>query len=320
MAVEMIDAGSVERKSTYAGDRSAPKIPYLDYYDAARSAREESEKRESSRTMTTTGTRFSAPIQSAGNGKDRQEQMVRQAESEEVTPQHSMTYREMLASKINEILEKIEAGATKPSFPIGAAYFTIKEWEIFIETFDKIQEEMKKEAGQEVPPEDTSVAAREEIGEDEDTEVEKETDLLLLLAENTSCSYPPAEKEEEEIQYRIYYTKEEIYCKRIDASGYEWDIPLEEESQYERIMEFLGQFEAGENLRFACHENFWRDFLDGTLDLDGFMEFMNTRVIDGIPNYVNVNEYGMWIDTEAARYAKYMNRPGLFQYYERVPR
>lgn len=317
MAVGMIDLGSADQSSAYRGDKKAPQIPYLDYYDAACSAREES--REQQPSHTDEGEEFTAPVWNGGNRADPQGKASWQTKTEDVTPQHSMTYREMLASKINEILEKIEAGATKPSFPIGASYFTLKEWEIFIKAFDKIQEEIKKEAGQEVPPEDTSLAAREGIGQDEGIKVEKDTDLLLLLAEKTVCSYPPAEKEEKEIQYHTYYTKEEIYCKRIDASGYEWEIPLVEESRYERIMEFLGQFETGENLRFACHENFWRDFLNGTLDLEGFMEFMNTRVSNGIPNYVNVNEYGMWIDTEAVRYAKYMNEPGLFQEYQGIP-
>lgn len=317
MAVGMIDLESADQSSAYRGDKKAPQIPYLDYYDVAYAAREESRKEQTS--YTNTGQEFTAPIWNGGNRADRQGKASSRIKTVDVTPQHSMTYREMLASKINEILEKIEAGATEPSFPIGKSYFTLKEWEIFIKEFDKIQEEMKKEAGQEVPPEDTSLAAREGIGEEEDTLVKKETDLLLLLMEQTSCGYPPKTEEEDEIQYHTYYTKEEIYCKGTDASGYQWEILLEDKSQYERIMEFLGQFEPGENLRFACHENFWRDFLDGTLDLDGFMEFMNTRVSNGIPNYVNVNEYGMWIDTEAAKYAKYMNKPGLFREYQRVP-
>lgn len=317
MAVGMIDLGSADQSSTYRGDRKAPQIPYLDYYDAAYSAREESRKQQPSHTST--GEEFTAPVWNGGNRADRQGKASWQIKTEEVTPQHSMTYREMLASKINEILEKIEAGATKPSFSIGASYFTLKEWEIFIKAFDKIQEEMKKEAGQEVPPEDTSLAAREGIGKDEETKIEEETDLWLLLMDQTSCSYPSETEEGDEIQYHTYYAKEEIYCKGTDASGYEWEIPLENESQYEKIMEFLGQFDQEANLRFACHENFWRDFLDGTLDLDGFMEFMDKRVIDGIPNYVNLNEYGMWVDTKAAKYAKYMNKPGLFREYERVP-
>lgn len=316
MAVGMIDLESADQGSAYKGDKKAPQIPYLDYYDAAYAAREESRKEQASNTNT--GKEFTAPIWNGGNRADRRGKAPMQTKTEDVAPQHSMTYREMLASKVNEILEKIEAGATKPSFPIGTSYFTLKEWEIFIKAFDKIQEEMKKEAGQEVPPKDTSLAAREGIGKDDETKIENETDLWLLLVEQTGCSYLPATDEEEEIRYRTYYTKEEIYCKGTDASGYEWEILLEEESQYERIMEFLGQFEPGANLRFTCHENFWRDFLDGTLNLDGFMEFMNTRVSDGVPNYVNVNEYGMWIDTEAAKYAKYMNEPGLFREYKGV--
>lgn len=323
MSIGMILAGSVERTSACAGDKSAPQIPYLDYYDAACSAREESGNPYASNTITTTGEPFAAPQRSveiragrrgwmadhAGTGQ----QMAQNAETEAVQPLHSMTYQEMLANKINEILEKIESGATEPVFPIGASFFTLKEWEIFIRTFDKIQEEMKEEAGQELPPKDTTVAGREGISDHEEAEINEKSNLWLLLLEQTSCSYPPVREEEDEVRYDTYYAQDEIYCRRTDASGYEWVIPLEDTSQYEQIMEFLGHFEKGANLRFTCHENFWRDFLDGTLDLDGFVEFMDTRVQDGIPNYVNVNEYGMWIDTEAVKYAKYMNQPGLFR-------
>lgn len=248
-------------------------------------------------------------IQSTGEMAKNGTQATEDTSEIEVVPTHSMTYREMLANKINEILEKIQGGTTEPSFAIGASSFTLEEWELFLKTFDKIQEEIKKSAGQKLPPKDTSIKAEEEI-----EEIRETADYLtMLLFESTSCSYPASEEAQEEERYITYYTREYICCKKAGESGYEWKIALADETQYEQVMEFLHNFDDGENLRFTCHENFWQDFLNGSLNLDGFMEFMNTRVTDGVPNYVNVDGDRMWIDPEAAQYAKYMNQPGLFR-------
>lgn len=229
------------------------------------------------------------------------------AVDESVTPGHSLTFREMLANKINEIVEKIEDGVTEPSFPIGASSFTLEEWEIFLKLFDKIEEEIKKAAGQEVPPEKTGLEKEEKI------EAAADINLTMLVSESTSCSYPASRENEEDVRYITYYTQDAIYCKKEGEFGYEWKISLTEDSQYDQAMAFLNNFDAGENLTFACHENFWQDFFSGALDMDGFMNFMETRVSGGIPNYVNIDGDTMWIDREAAQYAKYMNKPGLFK-------
>lgn len=318
MAVGMVHARPVDRDNAYIGDKSAPKISYLDYYDAACLAKEENKEADGSRYDSAKEKMGSRSVQSADGMTDpwrTKQSRSETVEPEDVKPQHSMTYREMLACKINEILEKIEAWAIKPAFPIGAACFTLREWELFLQAFDKIQEEMKKEAGQEVPPEDTSITGREKFGIQKVLETEPEDPLLRLLSEHTVCSYPPKRKEEDETEYCTYYYKEGIYCKKMDSSGYEWEIRLTEESQYERIMEFLDHFTREDNLRFSCHENFWQDFLDGTLDQEGFLEFMHHRVQDGVPNYLDENESGMWVNKEAVKYAKYMNEPGLFRVY-----
>lgn len=314
MAVGIVQARPVDRDSAYAGEQSAPKISYLDYYDAACLAKEKKKEEESDDDFPKErkGNRSQPSVKGMADSWKTKQSRGETVASEDVKPQHSMTYREMLASKINQILEKIEAGAIKPSFPIGAAYFTLKEWELFLEAFDKIQEEMKKEAGQEVPPEDTSVSGKEKFGIEKELASEPEDPLLRLLSEHTVSSYPSEREEEEELEYVTYYSKEGIYCKKTDSTGLTWDIPLTEESQYERVIEFLNHFPRGENLRFSCHKNFWQDFLDGSLDQEGFLDFMDHRVHNGVPNYLDENENGMWVNKEALKYAKYMNQPGLF--------
>lgn len=310
MVIGGVSAGS-RNGNKYAGADGMPGIP--------NAAKEALAGLEYPLTQAVSGS-SEVPREQAGekafyrNLVDKPERMQRNVRTEQdtlaadesVTPVHSITFREMLANKINEIVEKIEDGVTEPSFAIGASSFTLEEWEIFLKLFDKIEEEMKKAAGQEVPPEETLIANEEEIKADSDM------NLMMLVSESTSCRYPASEETEDDTQYITYYTRDAIYCKKEGEFGYEWEIPLTEDSQYDQVMKFLNYFDTEENLRFACHENFWQDFLSGALDMDGFMNFMETRVSGGIPNYVNVDGDTMWIDREAAQYAKYMNEPDLF--------
>lgn len=42
---------------------------------------------------------------------------------------------------------------------------------------------------------------------------------------------------------------------------------------------------------------------------ESYDNFLETRVVDGVPNYLNAYETGMTINTKAAGYSKYMNQP-----------
>ena len=74
-------------------------------------------------------------------------------------------------------------------------------------------------------------------------------------------------------------------------------------------MSYLQGLDLQDNLKFACHENFWQDFLNDKVDMDKFNDFLETRVTDGMPNYLNVYETGVNIDIKAVQYSKYMNLP-----------
>lgn len=59
----------------------------------------------------------------------------------------AMTTQEMMQEirkKIEELYDKVKKGETEQSFQIGASSFTLKEWERFIERFDKVQEELEE--------------------------------------------------------------------------------------------------------------------------------------------------------------------------------
>lgn len=135
----------------------------------------------------------------------------------------------------------------------------------------------------------------------------------LLDAEKTTSIYPANTPKEEDTLYITMYNESGIYCRKKGESGFEWLINFDNPSQYDKVMEFLQQFEGEDNLWFACHANFWQDFLSGKLNQEGFMNFWSTRVTNGIPSYIDIiDEDSMTINAEAARYSKYMNQPGLF--------
>lgn len=92
---------------------------------------------------------------------------------------------------------------------------------------------------------------------------------------------------------------------------YEWEILFTEESQYESAAEFLnyaGQFM--DNFLFAAHENFWEDYLNGNMDVDGFKEFLE-GTNNGIPDYSFMVGDSMYIDREKIQWAQYMNPLGI---------
>ncbi len=135
-----------------------------------------------------------------------------------------------------------------------------------------------------------------------------------ILAETTTMSEYPAENIEDKTFYVTVYTKEGIMCSsyKDGKTSFEWQIKFNNEEEYDKVMEFLNDFDKGDNLTFAAHEDFWNDFLSGSLDVNGFLNFWENHVENGIPNYTIEDEKSMYIDEERAKYAPYFNEPGLF--------
>ena len=144
--------------------------------------------------------------------------------------------------------------------------------------------------------------------------VEKENvsavdDGALLTAETTSCKYETADPDDDDITYITFYTTDGIRCKKVGAEDFEWTLTFENEEQYNKVMEFIGQFPSDWNMRFAAHENFWNDFLNDEIDMDAFMEFMN-GTNKGVPDYSVTVGDSMYIDTDKMQWAKYTNPLG----------
>ena len=146
------------------------------------------------------------------------------------------------------------ADANNAEYQIGAQTFTEKEWEKFLDKFDSVQEAIRELMKEE--------QARKETEETKKEDVFTNDASTLLTTESTSCVYKTADPDDD-IRYITWYTEEGIFCRKAgQTEGYEWAITFENKEQYDKVMEFIGQFPSDWNMRFADHKNFWNDFLN----------------------------------------------------------
>ena len=219
-----------------------------------------------------------------------------------IDTEEMVDYAKILEEKINEIFVKIQNGDTEPTYQIGSQSFTEKEWEEFLDKFDSVEE-----AIQELMKEEQ---ARKEAEEAKKEDVFTNDASTLLTAESTSCVYETADPDDDDIRYITWYTEEGIFCRKAgQTEGYEWSITFENKEQYDKVMEFIGQFPSDWNMRFAAHENFWNDFLNDEIDMEGFMEFIG-GTNKGVPDYSVTVGNSMYIDTDKMQWAKYTNPLG----------
>lgn len=111
--------------------------------------------------------------------------------------------------------------------------------------------------------------------------------------------------------YLTFYEKDRIRCIRADKKGFDWELPFTDESQGERVREFLSGFEDKDNLPFTYHENFWRDFLSGELNVEEFKQFFSSNVSreGGQTGCVEIADDGRVLNADGAKYSKYMEPP-----------
>ena len=219
-----------------------------------------------------------------------------------VGTEETVDYAKFLEEKINEISVKIQNGETEPTYQIGSQSFTEKEWEEFLDKFDSIEETIRELMKEEQERKEAEEAQKEDV-------VIKDASTLLTT-ESTSCVYETADPEDDDLRYITWYTEDGIFCRKAgQTEGYEWSIAFENRVQYDKVMEFIGQFPSDWNMRFAAHENFWNDFLNEEIDMDGFMDFIG-GTNKGIPNFSITVGDSMYIDKEKIQWAKYTNPLG----------
>ncbi len=215
----------------------------------------------------------------------------------------NVIYREFIVRCMEQIFVKIQNGDTEPTYQIGAHSFTEKEWKEFFDKFDSIQE-----AIQELIKEEQARKEAEEVKKGNMVISDADT---LLTTESTSCVYETADPDDEDLRYITWYTGEGIFCRKAgQTKGYEWSIAFENREQYDKVMEFIGQFPSDWNMRFAAHENFWNDFLSDEIDMDGFMEFIG-GTNKGVPDFSITVGDSMYIDKDKMQWAKYTNPLGV---------
>lgn len=154
-----------------------------------------------------------------------------------------------------------------------------------------------------------------------DTEVTDPEELAALLTDEvTKCSYPTDDPKNKH-WFITCYGQDGIMCREAYMENGKWvnrdcwNLPYTEPGQREKVLAFIQRFPQDANLRFASHENFWKDFLAGEVDEDDFVNFFETSTNkDGVPDYTYEKDGSTYIDREKAKYAKYMNDFGAHFY------
>ncbi|MCM1288063.1 MAG: hypothetical protein NC240_07095 [Clostridium sp.] len=215
-------------------------------------------------------------------------------------------YMKKIQEKIEEIYQKLINGDTEVSYQIGGESMTEKEWDMLLAKFDAIQEDVRELAKEEQEKKVKDEQKLYALDEKETVLYDNATATLKsLISEISMCHYH--DNEGEQTLYITCYTEEGIFCRQQgQTDGFLWSIKYSERSQYEKVTNFLNNFDRGDNLRFASHENFWRDFLSDTLDTEEFMDFWDTTD-NGIPNYTRAVGNSTFIDYNKIKFAKYMN-------------
>ena len=179
-------------------------------------------------------------------------------------------YISQIHKKIEEMQEKLDNDEVNESFQIGGQTFTVEEWDEFLKKFDSIQDAME-----------ALMKERHAKMEEQQTNTEEVIDATtteMIVSESTSCTYPIDSSNGEDVLHITWYTEEGIYCRKAgQTEGYEWCIPFENKEQYDKVMEYIGQFPKDSDWRFASQESFWQEFLYGENSVDTTTVTSSTR-------------------------------------------
>ena len=168
--------------------------------------------------------------------------------------------------------------------------------------------------------EEAGVKQAEESGQTQEVDSITDLQINMLVSDTVQARFPLQEMDKEgsrmEEMYLIAVDKDGIRCSKPGQDKYEWEILFTDESQYESATEFLNYARGFmDNFLFAAHENFWEDYLNGNMDVDGFKRFLE-GTNNGIPDYAFTVGDSMYIDKEKAQWAQYMNLLGAKFYTE----
>lgn len=286
-----------------------PRVGYYPGYDAGYS------KNQAENVETTNFADRLKEGQKAAEESAKTGENAKNDENDKAEEQKS--YREQILEKMEEMAQNIKKGTIQPKFKIGAQEYTIKEWEKLLEKFDAAEESLREEVEAQIE-EIKKQAAAEAMRREAASGMYDSKDAAFLTDEITKCSYP-TENPEQKHWYITCYGQDGISCKEAYYDGTRWvnkdlwSFSYTGKGQYEKVMAFLERFPQDGNLRFAAHENFWKDFLAGEIDEDEFVSFFETTK-DGVPDYTYEKDGSTYIDREKVKFAKYMNNFGVQMY------
>jgi hypothetical protein len=224
-------------------------------------------------------------------------------------------YGQFIQEYIANIFEKVKNGDTEPTFSIGNQSFTTKEWDEFLEKFDASEDTLKALVEEEIEKRKEEEQISEGMVEKEqEKEAISDVQMDMLTSETVQARFPlQAVDENGNRQEDLYFVAMDvngIRCSKPGADTYEWEIVFTDESQYEKATAFMDWAdEHMDNFLFSAHENFWEDYLNGTMDVEAFQEFL-AGTNNGIPDYSITVGDSMYVEKSKIQWAKYMNHPG----------
>lgn len=222
---------------------------------------------------------------------------------------------EALQEQIRQLIAEVEAQAEKEALQRAVESGTAEPGEVTDVSVPEAAQPKTEAGGSVANP--TQEVKEENVTTSQVTDPEELASLLT--DEVTKCTYPTDDPKQKH-WYITCYGQDGIMCKEAYFDGTKWvnkdcwSLSYTEPGQYEKVMAFLQRFPQDANLRFAAHENFWKDFLAGEIDEDDFVHFFETSTKDGVPDYTYEKDGSTYIDREKIKYAKYMNSFGARLY------
>lgn len=151
--------------------------------------------------------------------------------------------------------------------------------------------------------------------------IENQQNAAVEKIDVTKATFTNNNPRELDTVFYTYYSQDRITCiregkrnpdnpeEKLEPDKMQWEIRLDNAGQYEKIMEFLVSFPQEDNFRFATKEDFWNDFLEEKIDMEGFENFYQWTN-HGEPN-MGIGEDGEQVGINRSRIndpnAKYFN-------------
>lgn len=185
-----------------------------------------------------------------------------------------LAFTQLVDERREEMERRLHDGVSdEPSYQIGAASYTEKEWKKLLLSFDTIEEEIRREIELEAEQAKEEKAERELREKDEEEKrlqikaLEKpDEDAELcradhLLGDHFTCSCPETDESGEQKRYHTIINKNSMCCFDPDGNVI-WKICFSDTAQYETALNFFKSADPEDALRPACDENFWNGFLN----------------------------------------------------------